>query len=81
MLTYINGHKHSSHSFHFHKLQTKFLLKKKNIYVYKKKEATLMLASSSESNPSFQTFHWKIISLQFNAISVLYVPLFLFEEQ
>jgi len=30
--------------------------------------ATLTLASSSESNPSFQTFHWKIISLQFNAI-------------
>jgi len=46
-----------------------------------KKMATLTLASSSKSNPSFQTFHWKIISLQFNAISVLYVPLFLFEEQ
>lgn len=46
-----------------------------------KKMATLTLASSSESNPSFQTFHWKIISLQFNVISVLYVPLFLFEEQ
>lgn len=43
--------------------------------------ATLTLASSSESNPSFQTFHWKTISLQFNVISVLYVPLFLFEEQ
>lgn len=46
-----------------------------------KKMATLTLGSSSESNPSFQTFHWKIISLQFNATSVLYVPLFLFEEQ
>jgi hypothetical protein len=40
---------------------------------------TLTLASSLESNPSFHTCHWKIISLQFNAISILYVPLFLFE--
>jgi hypothetical protein len=43
--------------------------------------ATLTLGSSSESNASFKKFHWIIISLQFNAISVLYVSLFLFEEQ
>ena len=72
---------HLAENIKFRSKDLTFIFINYNLNLCNNKMATLTLASSSESNPLFQTFYWKIISLQFNAISVLYVPLFLFEEQ